>query len=213
MKRIFYAGDSTAQINKIDTYPQTGMAQALALYTKEDVEIKSFAKNGRSTKSFIDEGRLAMIESEIGKGDILFIQFGHNDAKAEDPARFADAKTDYKVNLKKFIDAAKKAEAIPVLISPIARRYFDEEGNFLYGHHGEYPNAMREVAAKEGVDTVDLTTLSENFLANMGELLSRDLFIWPTDNTHLKPQGAMAMCELLVGELKKKDGVYTSFFI
>ena len=89
MERILYAGDSTVAFNKIHTYPQTGMSQALPLYLKDNIQVISFAKNGRSTRSFIAEGRLAAIEKELKKGDYLFVQFGHNDSKA-DEARHTD---------------------------------------------------------------------------------------------------------------------------
>ncbi len=84
MTKILYAGDSTVKFNKIDSYPQTGISQAMLLFLKDGVEMRSFAQNGRSTKSFIDEGRLDRIDREIGEGDFLLIQFGHNDEK-DDP--------------------------------------------------------------------------------------------------------------------------------
>ena len=96
MERILYAGDSTVAFNKINTYPQTGMSQALPLYLKDNIQVISFAKNGRSTRSFIAEGRLAAIEKELKKGDYLFVQFGHNDSKA-DEARHTDPDTDFKL--------------------------------------------------------------------------------------------------------------------
>ena len=79
MRHIFWAGDSTAASNKYVTYPQTGIAQAFDRYTRTDVVVVNHAFNGRSTKSFIDESRLAPIYNDITKGDYLFIQFGHND--------------------------------------------------------------------------------------------------------------------------------------
>ena len=106
MERILYAGDSTVAFNKINTYPQTGMSQALPLYLKDDIQVLSFAKNGRSTKSFIAEGRLAAIERELKEGDYLFVQFGHNDAKP-DEARHTDPATDFKENLLTFAKAAQ----------------------------------------------------------------------------------------------------------
>ena len=84
MRKIFWASDSTVQTNKFMTYPQTGIGQVFSLYTKDDVTVVNYAKNGRSTKSFIDEGRLQRIDEEIGAGDFLFIQFGHNDEKSQD---------------------------------------------------------------------------------------------------------------------------------
>ena len=71
MRKIFWASDSTVQTNKFMTYPQTGIGQVFSLYTKDDVTVVNYAKNGRSTKSFIDEGRLQRIDEEIGAGDFF----------------------------------------------------------------------------------------------------------------------------------------------
>ena len=109
MGKIVYAGDSTVAFNKIYTYPQTGMSQGLLLYLKDEVGMKSFAVNGRSTKSFIDQGRLEKIDKVLEKGDFLLIQFGHNDEK-DDPLRHTDPFTTYQENLMKFIETARRHE-------------------------------------------------------------------------------------------------------
>ena len=85
MRHIFWAGDSTVATNKASTYPQTGIGQAFDRFTAMDVAVCNRAVNGRSTKSFIDESRLAPIYNEITKGDFLFIQFGHNDENPDYP--------------------------------------------------------------------------------------------------------------------------------
>ena len=88
MTTIFWAGDSTVRQNSILTYPQTGIGQVFERFTRRShVQIENHAENGRSTKSFLDEGRLAPICQRMQEGDFLFIQFGHNDQKAEDPSR------------------------------------------------------------------------------------------------------------------------------
>ncbi|MGL5435133.1 MAG: rhamnogalacturonan acetylesterase [Lachnospiraceae bacterium] len=196
MGKIVYAGDSTAAFNKIDTYPQTGMSQGLLLYLKHGVEMKSFAANGRSTKSFIDEGRLEQIEQVLEQGDFLLIQFGHNDEK-DDPLRHTDPDTTYQENLLKFVAAARRHGAWPVLITPIARRNFDENGKFLPGSHGAYPKAIKKAGAKCGVPVIDLTSVTEQYLAGLGDQESRPLFVWPKDNTHLKVEGAVIMAGFL----------------
>lgn len=81
MNKIFWAADSTVQTNDYTTYPQTGIGQVFPLFVKPEYQVCNHAKNGRSTKSFMDEGRLKAIEEKIGAGDFLFIQFGHNDEK------------------------------------------------------------------------------------------------------------------------------------
>lgn len=207
MEKIVYAGDSTAAINKIFTYPQTGMAQGLRLYLKDEVELKSFAVNGRSTGSFISEGRLEQLEKVLEKGDFLFIQFGHNDEK-DDPLRHTDPDTTYQENLIRFVEAARRHEAYPVLITPIARRHFDENGMFRAGSHGAYPDAVKRVGEKTGVPVIDLTFMTEQFLTGMGDLASKALYMWPKDDTHLKAEGAVIMAGFLSEGLKALGSPY-----
>lgn len=212
MVKILYAGDSTVKFNKINTYPQTGISQALLLYIKEGVQMKSFAENGRSTKTFIEEGRLAAIERELSEGDFLFVQFGHNDEK-EDPARHTDSDTEFQKNLLKFADTARRHKAQAVFITPIARRLFDENGLFQPGSHGSYPEAVRAAAEKAGVPMIDLTAITEAYLNGVGDIWSRPLYVWPKDNTHLKPEGAVLIAGFLCRELKKLGEPYSSLFL
>lgn len=207
MTTVYYIGDSTVARNNIHSWPQTGMSQGLSLYLKEAVRIESHAKNGRSTKSFLDEGRFAPVEKAMKPGDFLFIQFGHNDEKP-DKARHTDPDTTFRQNLLLFVDAAKKAGAYPVLLSPIARRLFDGEGNFLPGSHGPYPEAVKAAAAQASVPVIDLTAATEAFLAELGDEPSRPLFVWPRDNTHLKPEGAVKMAGFLAEGLKALGSPY-----
>lgn len=118
MKRIIWLGDSTVTYNKISTYPQTGLSQGLLWYLKDDVFLRSFAINGRSTKSFIEQGRLDEADSYIEADDLVFITFAHNDEKKEDTLRYTDPDTAFKENLKRMIAVAKKHGAYPVLFTP-----------------------------------------------------------------------------------------------
>lgn len=205
---VYYIGDSTVARNNIHSWPQTGMSQGLSLYLKERVRIESHAKNGRSTKSFLDEGRFAPVEAAMEPGDFLFIQFGHNDEKP-DPARHTDPDTTFRENLTWFVNAARKAGAYPVLITPIARRLFDENGNFLPGSHGAYPEAVRRTAEETGVPVIDLTAVTESYLAQLGDEPSKPLFVWPKDNTHLKIEGAVKMAGFLAEGLKALGSPYS----
>lgn len=207
MTRVFYIGDSTVQLNKIDTYPQTGMSQVLELFLKPGIQVMPYGKNGRSTKSFLDEGRFAPVQAQLDQGDFLLIQFGHNDEK-DDPARHTDAFGSFQENLRLFIRAAREKGAHPVLITPIARRLFDENGSFLPGSHGDYPAAIRQVGAVEAVPVADLTALTEAFLEELGDEASKPLFVWPKDNTHLKYDGAVQMVTLLSRELERFGSPY-----
>ncbi|MBR1797970.1 MAG: rhamnogalacturonan acetylesterase [Clostridiales bacterium] len=209
MIRIVWAGDSTVAFNRADTYPQAGLSQGLPLFLKDDVFVRSFAVNGRSTKSFIDEGRLAIIDSYLNEGDFLFIEFGHNDEKIEDPSRYTDPFTSYKDNLREFIKVARKYGAYPLLITSVARRRFDESGVFMSGSHGEYPKAMKEVASEENVPVVDLTSLTESYIEGLGDIGSRDMFVYPKDNTHLTTYGAMMIAKLLAEGIKALPAPYS----
>lgn len=208
MKTIHYIGDSTVQFNKIVTYPQTGMCQGLVRYTAEDVAVVSYAKNGRSTKSFIDEGRFEPVRKAMKPEDYLLVQFGHNDEKIADPTRYTEPFGSYQDNLRYFIAEARKAGAYPVLVTPIARRLFDEAGNFLPGSHGDYPEAVRQVGREESVPVADLTAITEEYLAKLGDEPSKPLFVWPKDNTHLKPEGAVKLAGFLCDELRRFGGHY-----
>lgn len=207
MPTIYYIGDSTVARNNIRSYPQTGMSQGLEWYLSESVTVCSHAKNGRSTKSFLDEGRFAPVQAAMQPGDFLFIQFGHNDEKP-DEARHTDPETTFPANLRLFIAAAREKGAYPVLITPIARRQFDADGNFCPGSHGPYPAAIRRVGREEGVPVVDLTAATERYLAQLGDAQSKPLFMWPKDNTHLKPEGAVRMAGFLAEGLSELGGPY-----
>ena len=207
MKRVFYIGDSTVQLNKFDTYPQTGMSQVLELFLAPQVRVMPHGKNGRSTKSFRDEGLFEPVREQMGEGDFLLIQFGHNDNKA-DPLRHTDPYGSYQENLRYYIREARAKGALPVLVTPISRRHFDDCGNFMPGCHGEYPDAMRQVGREESVPVADLTALTEQLLESLGDEGSKPLFIWPKDNTHLKYDGAFQMARLLARELERFGSPY-----
>lgn len=206
---IHYIGDSTVQYNSIHTYPQTGMSQALGLYLRQEIRLVSYAKNGRSTKSFLDEGRFEPVKAAMQPGDFLFIQFGHNDEK-DDPLRHTDAFGSFQDNLRLFITAARKKGAHTVLLTPIARRLFDEQGVFCPGSHGQYPAAVRQVGQQEHVPVIDLTAATESYLAQLGDEASKPLFVWPKDNTHLQYAGAVVMCGFVAEGLENLSGIYAA---
>ncbi len=224
MTRIYYAADSIVAQKNIFTYPETGIGQMLPLYLKRNVFVQNHAENGRSTKSFIDEGRLDVIRENICEGDFFFIQFGHNDEKQADPNRYTEAYGDYQRNLETFINVAKNKKAHPVLITPLCRRQFDENGR-LSDTHGDYPNAMRQLAKRLDVPLIDLCTLSYDAVSKAGDEASKQWFmnfpqdIYPNypagkeDNSHLRPEGAMYFAGILAEELKKLGGIYADLLL
>ena len=224
MSRIYYAADSIVAQKNIFTYPETGIGQMLPLYLKRTVRIQNHAENGRSTKSFIDESRLAAIYNDIREGDFLFIQFGHNDEKQADPNRYTEAYGDYQINLEKFVNVARNRKAYPVLITPLCRRQFDKNGK-LQDTHGEYPEAMRQVAKRLEVPCIDLCTLSFEAVQKAGDEASKQWFMnfpagqYPNfpdgkeDNSHLRPEGATYFAGIIAAELKKLGGIYADLLL
>ena len=213
MNTIFWAGDSTVAYNDITTYPQTGIGQVLGLYLKEDITVRDHAVNGRSTKSFIDEGRLDRIEKEISNGDYLFIQFGHNDEKEQDPSRYTTPYGQFTDNLRSFISVARRHGASPVLITPLERRHFDPATGLIIPSHGEYPSAVIKTAEEEKVPCIDLNRSSRELMDSLGDDASKQFFVhvpagrfaaFPdgkADNTHLQYHGAVTFAGLIAKEL------------
>lgn len=225
MATIYWAGDSTVQYNDITTYPQTGIGQVFHLFLKPEVKVLNFAKNGRSTKSFIDEGRLAAIEEQITEGDFLFIQFGHNDEKKADPARYTDPFGQYMVNLERFVNAAREKKAYPVLITPLERRCFAEGNQLGVGEHSDYVAAMKQAAENLDVPLIDLYSMSREKLRKAGAEKTKDWYmhlpkdVYPshpeglTDNTHLKYEGAVVYGGCIAAGLKKLGGRYSKLLL
>lgn len=218
MRRIFWAGDSTVQTNDYSTYPQTGIGQVFSLFTRDDVCVINHAKNGRSTKSFMDEGRLKAIEKDIQAGDYLFIQFGHNDEKVEDPTRYTEPFSTFMENLETYIQIAKKHGATPVLITPLERRCFVDEKHLDIGAHSDYVAAMKQTAAQKQVALIDLYSMSRNELKRAGELESRKWYMYfeamqyasypegKQDNTHLRYDGAVLYARCIAKAMKETGG-------
>lgn len=195
--------------------PEHGWVQVLPQFFNADVKIDNRAVNGRSTRSFINEKRWDSIYKYLEKGDYVFIQFGHNDQKINDPKRYTNPHTAYRYNLIRFVTETKEKGAIPVLFSSIVRRKFNEEGT-LVDTHGEYPLAVRLVAQEYQVTFIDLQFLSEQLEESYGDEDSKKLHLhfepgenlyYPDgkhDDTHLSKLGAIEIAKLAVAELMKK---------
>lgn len=222
---IYWAGDSTVKQNDITSYPQTGIGQGFSLYAKKGIFIDNRAENGRSSKSFIDEGILATIEEDIKAGDFLFIQFGHNDEKP-DEERHTEAFGSYQDYLKQYIKVARDKGAYPVLITSLYRRQFQEDGKTLVpATHQNYPEAMIALAKECDVPVIDLCTLSKDLIEKNGPEISKRWFMhlpagrYPNypegkaDNSHLVYEGCVVFSGLIAAELRKLGGVYEDILI
>ena len=148
---VYLIGDSTVSIKEKRNYPETGWGMPFTQFFNENVKIDNRAMNGRSTSSFLQENRWKPVVSTLKKGDYVLIQFGHNDeGKGE---RYKDRSTtpdEFKLNLMKYIDETKAKSAIPVLITPVSRRYFDKEGNVRQTHES-YSDVVRELANSQQI--------------------------------------------------------------
>lgn len=210
--KLFIAGDSTAASYSGERYPMMGWGQVIDYYLPK-VCVRNLAQCGRSSRSFIDEGWFAIIQREISSGDYLLVQFGHNDEKSQDPSRYTEPETTFPQYLSRYVDLARERGAHPVLITPVARRNF--ENGQLKDTHGDYPKAVRTLAEKEKVPCIDLSALSMDLMSAMGEEASKELFTkvqpgsypgYPEghdDNTHFCQKGAMEIASLVAAEMKK----------
>lgn len=209
---IFTIGDSTMANKKLEGgNPERGWGQMLSRYFTDDITIDNHAVNGRSSKSFIDEGRWDAVLSKIQKGDYVFIQFGHNDEK-DDPNRHTDPGTTFDANLKKFVEDTRAKGAIPVLFNSIVRRNFGkadgnavanaikqddirngidpkapkdsiEEGATLIDTHGAYLISPKNVAKELNVTFIDLNSLTHKLVEGMGPQKSKELYLWVEPKT------------------------------
>ena len=200
---IFMIGDSTmANKSIIGGNPERGWGMMLPGFFSEDVQIDNHAVNGRSTKSFIDEGRWDKVLSKIKKGDYVFIQFGHNDSK-QDSLRHTTPGSTFDDNLRRFVNETRQHGGIPVLFNSIVRRNFvcplDDsiskdtrhdagthqqpvEGDVLYDTHGEYAKVPQRIAQELNVPFIDMNKLTHELVEGVGPVNSKQLFMWVAPN-------------------------------
>ncbi len=209
---IFTIGDSTMANKKLEGgNPERGWGQMLSRYFTDEITIDNHAVNGRSSKSFINEGRWETVLSKIQRGDYVFIQFGHNDEK-DDPNRHTDPGTTFDANLKKFVEDTRAKGGIPVLFNSIVRRNFGkadgnavanaikqddirngidpkapkdsiEEGATLIDTHGAYLVSPKNVAEELNATFIDLNSLTHKLVEGMGPKKSKELYLWVEPKT------------------------------
>src|SRR3982750_95362 len=173
---IFLAGDSTCAAKQPEKRPETGWGEMFGQHFKEGtVKIENRAMNGRSTKTFISEGRWQAIIDALQNDDYVLIQFGHNDESKEKGERYTPPE-DYRRNLIRFVDDVRNKGGNPILLTPVMRRKFDKDGNFL-DTHGEYPEIVRSVAKEKDVPLIDMHRKSEAVIKKYGPEGSRKLFL------------------------------------
>ena len=201
---IFMIGDSTMANKKMDGgNPERGWGMVLPGFFSEDVRIDNHAANGRSSKSFISEGRWEKVISKVKKGDYVFIQFGHNEEKT-DSTRHTDPGTTFDDNLRRFVNETRAKGGIPVLFNSIVRRNFvqpkdasiaedirripgaskeqPKEGTVLFDTHGAYLDSPRNVAKELGVTFIDLNKITHDLVQGLGPAESKKLFMFVEPN-------------------------------
>jgi pectinesterase len=211
---IYLAGDSTMAEKTAEARPETGWGEKLAkFFDDKAVRIENRAKNGRSTRMFIDEGRWDEIVKALHAGDYVFIQFGHNDAKVDRKELFTSP-DDFGRNLARFVADVRAAKATPVLLTPVMRRNFSDRGE-LQDTHGIYPDVTRKVAKEQSAALIDMHRDSARVLREYGAEGSKKLFLvltpgqsvnYPqgiTDNSHFSPLGAEEMAAIVVDDIRE----------
>lgn len=211
---ILIASDSTAADYGPERYPQTGWGMMLPCGLSPDVRVLDLATAGRSTRSFIAEGRWDDLLSHVTPGDTVLIQFGHNDASRDKLLRYAAAETDYRANLLGFIWSVRSAGGTPVLLTPVARRSFDEAGR-AKADFAAYSAVMRDLAQKTSTPLIDLEALSRAWVDKAGKEGSRALYLhysaqdkmpgFPKgvdDDTHFSELGARGVADLVAEGLR-----------
>lgn len=208
---VYLAGDSTMANKEISARPETGWGMPFNAFFDSTVRVDNKAKNGRSTKSFIAEGIWKSITDNLKQGDYVFIQFGHND---EVPSKATyTPQTDFQANLLRMVNETRAKGAIPVLITPVARRKFDASGK-IQETHEIYAPIVKTVAESQKVPLIDLDAESQSLLQSFGPDDSKMLFNYLApgqnpnypdgriDDTHFSELGARKMAEIVLKDIR-----------
>lgn len=198
---IFIIGDSTAANKDISKGKlERGWGMVLQSYFDDNIRVDNRALNGRSSLSFINEGRWDAVLKSMKPGDYVIIQFGHNDEKPK-ADRHTDPGSTFDYNLAKFVRETREHGGIPVLMNCVVRRNFfvkapeiddDEklrtqtfkdgvkmvEGDTLIDTHGLYRVAPRDVAQRMNVHFVDANRITHDLEQGLGTEASKKLHMW-----------------------------------
>lgn len=218
IRKIYLIGDSTVCNYKDNQYPMTGWGQVLKYFFNSDIQINNHAIGGRSSRSFIEQGRWKTVLDALQPGDFVFIQFGHNDRDTK-PERYTSV-ADYKKNMQMFVNDARGKGAIPVLVSPMVMNAWNNAGmrNVFTENGNNYRGAMAEVANEMNCPFVDLNMQSHNLFKTTSSAYCSRFFYhsypageypnYPngsSDGTHFQEMGALTLCKLITDELRKSD--------
>jgi lysophospholipase L1-like esterase len=209
--KLWLIGDSTMSVKEVRAYPETGWGMPFGYFFDSTIVVDDRAKNGRSTRTFIEEGLWAPVVDNMSEGDYVFIQFGHND-EVETKKSYT-TKEQFAANLARYVNESRAKKAIPILITPVARRKFDANGKIV-GTHDVYSQLVRDVAKSLNVPLIDLDIKAQALLQQMGPESSKYLFDYlqpgehpnypegKQDDTHFSELGARKMAELVLADIR-----------
>lgn len=230
---LFLISDSTVQSYEARSYPQTGWGQVLYQFFQGAEEIRVYraegsdygaaktyelpglaienrSVGGRSARSFYDEGKLDQALEVLCPGDFMFLQFAHNDNNKLRPNRYISLE-EYPSFLQRYADACERRGAQCVFVTPVTMRCMDAGGRFVVCFD-DYRQKMMELAVEKGIPLLDLGARSTDYLNEIGEEGSKDIYLWAaegeypdgayaagvSDNAHLQEYGAKVFANIVV---------------
>ena len=209
---IFLCGNSTVVDQPYEPWASWG--QMIPRWFGPEVAISNNAESGLTAGSFLGSYRLDKILTMMKKGDYVICEFGHNDQKEKMAG--AGAWYNFSYNLKVFIDKIRAKGGNIIFVTPTQRRRFDDATHSkILETHGDYPDAMRAVAKREGVPVIELHDMTRTFFETLGyENSKKALVHYPAntfpgqdkplaDNTHFNPYGAYEIAKMVVMGMKQ----------
>ena len=209
---IFLCGNSTVVDQPYEPWASWG--QMIPRWFGPEIAISNNAESGLTAGSFLGSYRLDKILTMMKKGDYVICEFGHNDQKEKMAG--AGAWYNFSYNLKVFIDKVRAKGGNIIFVTPTQRRRFDDATHSkILETHGDYPDAMRAVAKREGVPVIELHDMTRTFFETLGyENSKKALVHYPAntfpgqdkplaDNTHFNPYGAYEIAKMVVMGMKQ----------
>ncbi len=226
--KILMAGDSTMADKPLvksvtdsvtgktleEPFLERGWGQLLPEFVSDKGQVVNYARNGRSTRTFVEEGLWTELINNTKQGDYVIIQFGHND---EVPTKKSYTNpVQFRLNFVAFVNEVKAKGAFPILCTAVARRKFDETGNLVPTHDG-YPDIIRSVAKQENVPLIDMEKITSDWLQKAGVEGSKKYFhklppgvskLYPDgldNNTHFNEKGARDVAHFFMEEAQRQQ--------
>ena len=208
---IFLCGNSTVVDQSREPWASWG--QMITRWFGPEVAISNHAESGLTAGSFFAGNRLDKVLAVMHKGAYAIGEFGRNDQKEKGPG--SGAWYNFQYNLKKYIDLVRQKGGNIIFVTPTQRRRFDDSKTKIMETHGDYPDAMRDVARRENVPVIELHDMTRTFFETLGYNDSkRALVHYPmgsfpgqtrelADNTHFNPYGAYEVAKMVVMGMKK----------